>query len=94
MVNGNLVEGVQSIRNAVFSYFKDHFAAQNVIRPKGRKFNVQELVLCEGSALIKPFSEGEVKAAFWDCDSFKSPGPDGVNFGFIKEFWDNIKGVM
>ena len=22
----------------------------------------------------------------WVCDSFKNPGPDGVNFGFIKEF--------
>jgi hypothetical protein len=23
----------------------------------------------------------------WDCGSFKSLGPDGVNFGFIKDFW-------
>ena len=27
-----------------------------------------------------------------DCDSHKSPGSDGVNFGFIKEFWEDIKG--
>jgi len=27
----------------------------------------------------------------WDCDSFKSLIPDGVNFGFIKEFWLNLK---
>jgi hypothetical protein len=27
----------------------------------------------------------------WDCDSFKSPGPDGTNFGFLKEFWDLVK---
>ena len=27
LVNGNLVEGVQPIQNAVFSHFKDHFAA-------------------------------------------------------------------
>ena len=26
-----------------------------------------------------------------DCDSFKSPGLDGINFGFIKEFWQDIK---
>ena len=45
----------------------------------------------EGGSLIKPFSEGEVKEAIWDCDSFKSPGPDGVNFGFIKEFWIELK---
>jgi hypothetical protein len=45
----------------------------------------------EGGSLIRPFSEGEVKEAIWDCDSFKSPGPDGVNFGFIKEFWTELK---
>jgi len=32
-----------------------------------------------------------VKLAVWDCDSDKSPGPDSVNFGFIKEFWNLLK---
>ena len=27
----------------------------------------------------------------WDCDSFKSPGPDGIHFGFIKDFWPELK---
>lgn len=27
----------------------------------------------------------------WDCDNYKSPGPDGVNFGFVKEFWYDLK---
>jgi hypothetical protein len=35
--------------------------------------------------------EEEVKAAVWDCDSFKSSGPDEVNFGFFKEFWVELK---
>ncbi|GAU41823.1 hypothetical protein TSUD_299890 [Trifolium subterraneum] len=46
----------------------------------------------ESSSLITPFSEAEVKSAVWDCDSFKSPGPDGVNYGFIKDFWAEIRG--
>ena len=46
----------------------------------------------EGRSLILPFTEAEVKVAVWDCDSFKSPGPDGVNIGFIKDFWEDIKG--
>jgi len=33
----------------------------------------------------------EVKHAIWDCDSYKSPGPDGVNLGFIKHFWLDLK---
>ncbi|XP_045831124.1 uncharacterized protein LOC123922453 [Trifolium pratense] len=34
----------------------------------------------------------EVKSAVWDCDSYKSPGPDGINFGFIKDFWAELRG--
>ncbi|MCH90194.1 cysteine-rich receptor-like protein kinase [Trifolium medium] len=41
--------------------------------------------------LIKPFSVEEVKAAVWDCDSYKSSGPDGINFGFIKDFWSELQ---
>jgi hypothetical protein len=33
-----------------------------------------------------------VHAAVWDCDSYKSSGPDGINFGFMKEFWPELKG--
>ena len=42
--------------------------------------------------LLHPFTIEEVKAAVWDCDSYKSPGPDGINFGFIKDFWSEISG--
>ena len=92
MVNGDLVEGVQPIRHAVFSHFKDHFVVQNVIRPGVGNLMFRHLTHTEGNGLIKPFSEVEVKAAVWDYDSYKSPGPDGVNFGFIKDFWEDIKG--
>ena len=33
----------------------------------------------------------EVKAAAWDCDSYKCTGPDGITFGFIKDFWGMLK---
>jgi hypothetical protein len=51
-----------------------------------RSLNVRE-----GIDLIKPFTEEEVKNAVWDCDSYKSPGPDGITFGFLKDFWDMLK---
>jgi hypothetical protein len=83
---------VQPIRDAVFIHFKDHFASQNVIRPGAENLSFKSLSYAEGGSLIKLFSEDEVRTAVWDCDNYKSPGPDGVNFGFIKEFWDVIKG--
>jgi len=33
----------------------------------------------------------EVKSAVWDYDGFKCPGSDGVNLGFIKDFWADLK---
>ncbi|GAU25959.1 hypothetical protein TSUD_373600 [Trifolium subterraneum] len=51
-------------------------------------------VTLEGVAPIREtvVSHFEVKAAVWDCDSYKSPGPDGINFGFIKDFWADLQG--
>lgn len=51
----------------------------------------QSLSVAEGVGLIKSFSMDEVKEVVWDCDSFKSPGPCGINFGFIKDFWHDMK---
>ncbi|MCI98161.1 cysteine-rich receptor-like protein kinase, partial [Trifolium medium] len=45
-------------------------------------------------SLTRPFSESEVKAAVWDCGNFKSPGPDGINFGFLKDFWPELQAVV
>lgn len=33
----------------------------------------------------------EVKEAVWGCEGSKAPGPDGVNFNFIKHHWDLLK---
>ena len=37
------------------------------------------------------FQEDEIRRAIWDCGSEKSPGSDGQNFKFIKEFWQFLK---
>lgn len=45
----------------------------------------------EGVDLIRPFSLKEVKIEVCDCDSFKCDGSDDVHFGFIKDFWIDLK---
>lgn len=50
-----------------------------------------QVSLVDNTRLIAPFSKEEIKQAVWDCDNFKSPGPDGFNFHFIKTFWDVLK---
>ncbi|XP_024636429.1 uncharacterized protein [Medicago truncatula] len=94
MVDGAVVEGVQPIRQAMFSHFSMHFQANREVRPFVDNLVFNTPNYAEGSGLTKPFSEEEVKAAVWDCDSFKSPGPDGVNFGFFKDFWLDMKSYI
>lgn len=42
-------------------------------------------------ALVEAFSAEEVKRAIDACNSSKSPGPNGFNFGFFKRFWGMLK---
>ncbi|CAJ2632329.1 unnamed protein product [Trifolium pratense] len=91
-VDGVTLEGVNPIRQAVFSHFESHFQAPNVDRPGVDDLQFKRLNPMEIGGLTKPFSENEVKLAVWDCDSYKSPGPDGINFGFIKDFWAELRG--
>jgi exonuclease III len=90
-VDGALIEGVDNVRNAVFSHFSSHFKSSQVDRPSLDGLNFQTLSVREGASLVRPFTMDEVKAAVWEIDNFKCPGPDGVTFGFIKKFWDLLK---
>ena len=94
LVNGFIVEGVHPIRNVVFNHFKEHFAVTSMARPGVDNLAFKTLSFAEGGSLTKPFSLAEVKAAVWDCDSYKSLRPDGVNMGFLKELWDEVTGEV
>jgi hypothetical protein len=91
-VDGVTIEGVHPIRQVVFSHFESHFKARRVDRPDVENLAFRQLNQVECGGLTRPFLEAVVKEAVWDCDSFKSPGPDGVNFGFFKDFWVELKG--
>jgi len=91
LVNGVLVEGVANVRSTVFNHFSAHFQSTSVSRPSMENLHFKSLSVPQGVDLIKPFSVEEVKVVVWDCDSFKSPGPEGITFGFLKEFWDMLK---
>ena len=91
LVDGARIEGVHPVRHAVFTHFAHHFMLQAEVRPSVSNHRFRTLSVEEGGSLTKPFSVDEVKEAIWDCGSFKSPGPDGVNFGFIKDFWLDLK---
>ncbi|GJW89613.1 RNA-directed DNA polymerase, eukaryota [Tanacetum coccineum] len=45
----------------------------------------------DASFLESTISIDEIKAAVWECDGSKAPGPDGFNFKFIKAYWEILK---
>nr|KYP70042.1 hypothetical protein KK1_009250 [Cajanus cajan] len=69
-------------------FFHGHFQDCKWNRPYFQGLDFKTLNPTKFEMLIEPFSLQEVKAAVWDCENTKSPGPDGFNFYFIKDFWD------
>jgi len=87
IVDGVPMESVDGIRGAVFNHFSSHFRSVVVERPSVENLNFKMLNIGQCEDLTKPFTVEEVKQAVWDSDSYKSPEPDGINLGFIKDFW-------
>jgi hypothetical protein len=90
-VDGANVVGVNNIRLAVFTHFLTHFKSVRATRPGVGGLQFRQLSGAKAGSLTKPFSQVEMKQAILDCDSFNSPGPEGISFGFLKEFWELIK---
>ena len=71
--------------------FKERFSEQNPCRPTLDGIQFSSLGQGQKESLVARFSEVEIKSAVWACGGDKSPGPDGLYFNFIKQFWEILK---
>ena len=80
------------VKARVKEFFEGRFSGggRQLVRLDNVRFN--GISREDNEMLVGVIYEAEVKEAVWNCDSSKSPGPDGFNFGFIKFCWDIIKG--
>ncbi|XP_062100716.1 uncharacterized protein LOC133806638 [Humulus lupulus] len=81
----------------VISHFLNHFKSvlgcsikasgkvDYVISDLGPVLSVEDQL-----ALIKPFSNKDVKTAMFSISFIKSPGPDGFGAGFFKSLWKDM----
>lgn len=73
------------------TYFENRFkeVPYSWVSFDGVVFNtISEL---DHESLTANFDPQEVKEAVWDCEGDKSPGPDSINFHFIKTFWNLLE---
>ena len=78
------------MKEAVREFFLQRFQEPEPLRPTLDGVQFQEINHHQNDSLIARFKE-EVKEAVWERESEKSPGPDGLNFKFIKKFWQTLK---
>jgi len=86
--------GVHNVRVAVYNHFSSHFKVVPIARPSVEGLHFRQLSYGEAGNLTKPFSLDEVKQAVWDCDSFKTLGPDGISFDFLKNFGRLLRMIL
>ena len=90
-IGGCWVEGPNRVKHEVKQFFLRRFAESSFERPRLDGVEFKTINQEANAKLVARFEEDEVRATVWDCGSSKSPGLDGLNFKFIKEFWDTMK---
>ena len=90
-INGGWVDNPIAIKEAVLQHFKSRFADPCLSGPNLDGVSFKALTILQSERLVEPFKEEEITKAVWACGSDKSPGPDGLNFCFIKHFWKDLK---
>ena len=91
MLEGSWVIEPQRVKEAVREFFQQRFNEPEPIRPTLAGIPFLKINQQQNAMLVGRFEEEEVRKAIWECGGDKSPGPDGLNFKFIKKFWKIIK---
>lgn len=86
------VDNVDEVKKGVKEAFQSHFRNPGGPKPTLPYGFIQKQISEEVNLMLcAPFSEGKVKQAIWSCEGDKSPGPDGFNFSFFKDYWEIVK---
>ncbi|GKV09172.1 hypothetical protein SLEP1_g20714 [Rubroshorea leprosula] len=90
-INGEQHKGVGEIKEKMVGYLEQLFTKDRWQRPKLDGISFRQIDGADNESLMAAFSEEEIKNAVWDCESSKTPGPDGFNLKFVKCMWEDIK---
>ncbi|KAH1242536.1 hypothetical protein GmHk_07G019845 [Glycine max] len=93
LVDGSWVDDPAIVKEEIRSFFNKNFSEPDQCRPVLNGVRFKSIDQIQNDLLVGSFNADEIRAAVWDCGSEKSPGPDGLNFKFIKQFWENVKTI-
>jgi len=89
--SGNWVEEPNKVKELVKEFYKNKMSIIDDIGVRLDNVVFKEISESDNKFLTDPFEEKEIKEAIWNCDSHKSPDPDGVTFNFIKNNWNFLE---
>ncbi|XP_010685067.1 uncharacterized protein LOC104899550 [Beta vulgaris subsp. vulgaris] len=87
---GNMREDRKGIEEAFIEYYKELLGSTHEM-----KGHVSQIIIQEGKVLSRDqqielcaeFTDADIKAALWEIEDNKAPGPDGYNSYFYKKAW-------
>ncbi|XP_073265516.1 uncharacterized protein [Populus alba] len=91
-VDGTTLTKPSDVKIAVFDFFSKLYSRHDRPRASCRNLDFLKLKPTSLAALELPFSAKEIKAAVWECEGNKAPGPNSINFFFIRKAWNIIGG--
>ncbi|XP_039060736.1 uncharacterized protein LOC120204786 [Hibiscus syriacus] len=92
LVNGNFVHDPNVIKSTVRDHFFKAFNDQFTLQVEDIGLDFSSITLEQSLRLEKEFTEEEIWESIESCNGNKAPGPDGLNMGFFKRFWNMLKG--
>ncbi|GJY51583.1 RNA-directed DNA polymerase, eukaryota [Tanacetum coccineum] len=90
-VNEVWCESPNGIKHADVEHFAARFKERTEARLKFVSSLFRKLSYDDSTFLESNISMEEIKSTVWSCASSKAPGPYGLNFNFIKSYWEVIK---
>lgn len=91
-MNGIWGEDPSKVKLEIRNFFLERFGEKERNRLYIDRVNLSQISLEEKKKLEARFEEEEIKEVAWDCESSKSPGPNGFYFKFITAFRNTLKG--
>ncbi|KAI3741088.1 hypothetical protein L1987_58755 [Smallanthus sonchifolius] len=86
-VDGSWASKPSLVKKEVYRFFKKKFVEECVDRPRLICPDLKKISEADSTFLNARFTLEEIKGVVFECGDDRAPGPDGINFRFVKHFW-------